>query len=136
LTQNSPSRFKTIGTASQHQQKAEHHLRFLNTILDDYPDWLATVAFYAAVELIESLFSGRDAHSKNHEDRNNSVRKNYPSIHKAFKALYNASLDARYQSLDRWHSASEVRKELIEKRLAHIRSFVGSHTTPLPPPSV
>jgi len=126
-----------MGTAAQHQQKAEHHLRFLDTILDDYPDWLATVAFYVAVELVESMFSGRnDAHSKNHENRNNFVRRNYPSIHKDFKALYNASLDARYESTEHWLSASEVRKELIVKRLAHIRGFTASHSTPPPAPSV
>ena len=123
-----------MGTAAQHRQKAEHHLRFLDAISDEYPDWLATVAFYAAVELVESLFSGRDAHSKSHEDRNNFVRRNFQSIHRDFKALYNASLDARYESCGHWPSVGEVRTELIGKRLAHIRSFVDSHAPPLPAP--
>jgi hypothetical protein len=123
-----------MGTAAQHQQKAEHHLRFLGAIADDYSDWLATVAFYAAVELIERLLSDRGRHSKNHEDRNNAVRRDYQNIHKAFKALYNASLDARYESLEHSLPAAEVRKELIEKRLAHIQSFVASHSQPLPAP--
>jgi hypothetical protein len=51
----------------------------------------------------------------------------HSSIHKAYKALYNASLDARYQAADHWVSAADARNELISKRLEHIRSFVASH---------
>jgi hypothetical protein len=115
-----------MGTAAQHQHKAEHHLRFLATISDDYPDWLTTVAFYAAVEVVEGMLATRSFHSKNHEDRKNAVRHDFNSIYKAYHALYNASLDTRYQSSEHWPSAGEVRDKLIGMRLAHIRSFAAS----------
>jgi hypothetical protein len=118
-----------MGTASEHTEKTIHHLQFLEGISDEYPDWLATVAFYAAVELVEQLFADFGVHSRGHEDRNQSVRRRYPSIAAAYKALYNASLDARYEGMSHWLSADEVRRELIARRLSHIRSFVESHAS-------
>ncbi len=116
-----------MGTATEHEEKARHHLAFLIEIRDEYPDWLATVAFYSAVELVGRLFAQHGVHSRGHEDRNQSVQRRYPSIAAAYKALYNASLDARYQDMNRWLSAEEVRRELIARRLSHIQSFVESH---------
>lgn len=116
-----------MGTAVQHRQKAEHNLEFLKTIGDDYPDWMATVAFYAAVEMLEALFAERGYHSTSHEDRKRYVRKNFQSIYQAYSALYNASLDGRYQPSNRWLPAAEVRSELIARRLKHIKSFCESH---------
>jgi hypothetical protein len=115
-----------MGTQIQHQQKAEHHLAFLGTISDDYPDWLATVAFYAAVELVEVLAAIRGHHSTSHEGRKDYVRKNLVRIHQAFHKLYNASLDARYEPLSQCLSAQDVRKELIDRSLKQIQSFAAS----------
>jgi hypothetical protein len=68
-----------MATATQHQEKAEHHLKFLGTISDEY------------------------------------------------KALYNASLDARYQAKEHWVAVEEVRQELIDRRLREVQSYVASH---------
>jgi len=115
-----------MGKPAEHKAKAEHHYVFLERIPDEFPDWLATVAFYTAVELIEKLFAERGFHSRSHEDRNRNVIKQFPSIHPAYKALYNASMNARYESMEHWLTTQEVRTELIAKRLSHIRSFVTS----------
>ncbi len=115
-----------MGTPAEHQAKAEHHLEFLEHISDEFPDWLATVAFYAAVELIENFFAERGFHSNTHEEHNRKVLSDLRSIHKAYKALYNASLDARYESMEHWLGAEEVRAELISNRLSHIQAFVTS----------
>ena len=48
-----------MGTAAKHEEKAAHHSEFFAEISDRYPDWLATVAFYAAVEYVEGLFAVR-----------------------------------------------------------------------------
>jgi hypothetical protein len=117
-----------MGTATEHRQKAEHHRRFLATITDDYPDWLATVAFYIAVERVEGLLAERSGHSKSHEDRKNAIRRDYPSIQKSYNSLYNASLDARYESSTQWRSVDRVRRELIAVRLDHIEKFAASHS--------
>ncbi|MEI8374880.1 MAG: hypothetical protein WCJ35_18815 [Planctomycetota bacterium] len=116
-----------MGTPLQHEEKAKHHQQFLQSIPDDYPDWLSIVAFYVAVELLEMMLADEhDYHSKCHEDRNQTIYGQYRSISASFKALYNASLDARYQPKDHALSAEEVRRELIDKRLGQIRSFVES----------
>lgn len=115
-----------MGTAQQHKEKAEHHLRFLDTIPDDYPDWLATVAFYASVEMVEGMMAERSCHSKDHQNRKNTVRRNYVRIHKAYQALYNASLNARYESKEHWLSPAKVREILIGRHLSHIRTFTGN----------
>jgi hypothetical protein len=78
-----------MATASQHKAKAESNLKFLRTIGDDFPDWLATAAFYVALQLIEQLLAERGIHSKNHHDRKSSVIKDYPSISKHYQELYN-----------------------------------------------
>jgi hypothetical protein len=116
-----------MGTAAEHEEKAIHHLEFLAEISDRYPDWLATVAFYAAVELVERLFSQYGVHSRSHEDRNRTVLRRYPSIARAYKVLYGASFDARYGGISSWMPIKEVHRELIDRHLNHIRSFVESH---------
>lgn len=122
-----------MGTTAQHQAKADHHLAFLRTIPDDFPDWLATVAFYAAVELVERLLAERDLHSKSHEDRNQCIRRDFRRIHKDFKALYNASLECRYGCRERCLSTSEVQEKLIDGALHHVQTFVASRSSPAGP---
>ena len=117
-----------MGTAAEHEEKAIHHLEFLGEISDRHPDWLATVAFYAAVELVERLLAQYGVHSQSHEDRNRAVLRRYPSIARAYKVLYGASLDARYESISSWMPIEEVHRELMDRHLQHIRSFVESHT--------
>ena len=115
-----------MATIEQHKAKAEHHLQFLETIPDKFPGWLCIVAFYVAVDLIEQLRAFSNEHSTNHHERSQAVIKNYPRIQRDYKALYNAAFDARYESMDRWIAATKVRTELIDTRLAHIKSFVES----------
>jgi hypothetical protein len=97
-------------------------------IPDKYPDWMTTVAFYAAVEYLELLFAERDVHSTDHEGRKRYVRDNFRQLQKPFNALYNAALTARYQAADHWLSPDEIWEELIGRRLHHIRSYVLSHS--------
>ena len=115
-----------MGTPAQHHEKAEHHLAFLATIPDEYPDWLTTVAFYAAVEIVEMLCAERGIHSTSHESRKCYVRENFPRIHKPYHALYNASLDARYEAREHCLPAKEVRESLINGSLKQIQSFAKS----------
>ena len=119
-----------MGSAAQHREKAEHNQAFLDSISDDYPDWLTTVAFYVAVELIETLAAERGCHNRNHEDRKHFVRRNCRQIFQAYHSLYNAGLEARYEPRDHALPADEVRSDLIERRLSHIRKYVASHTKP------
>ena len=116
-----------MGTAAEHKSKAEHNHAFMLTIADEYPDWLATAAFYVAVQFIEQLLAESGKHSKDHHQRNTSVRSDFPSIHAPYKALYNASLVARYDDPDDVLPIKEVRDVLVGKKLDHIMKFVRSH---------
>lgn len=117
-----------MGTPTEHQSKADHNLAFLKTISDDYPDWMATAAFYVAVQLIEKLLAERGVHSADHQQRKNSVRREFPSIQKAYNALYNASLVARYDQPSQALPVSDVRRVLIDRHLDHIVKFAKSHS--------
>jgi hypothetical protein len=117
-----------MGTPAEHQSKADHNLAFLKTISDDYPDWMATAAFYVAVQLIEKLLAERGVHSADHHQRKQAVRKEFPTIQKAYNALYNASLVARYDQPSQALPVADVRKILIDKHLHHIIKFVESHS--------
>lgn len=119
-----------MGTSSEHQEKATRHLTFLATIPDEFPEWLATVAFYAAVELIEKLLADRGVHSKSHFERKSALRTHFPdrALNRAYGDLYNASLDARYESVDRSPTLQEVREVLIQRRLHHVATYVSSHS--------
>jgi hypothetical protein len=115
-----------MGTAQQHQRRAEHHLTLLDTIPDGYPDWLAMVAFRAAVELVEKAFAEQDLHHQGHAQRKRAVRQSFPRLAKSYHALYNASFCARCEPMEQCLDVEEVRRELIRKRLSEIREFVAS----------
>jgi hypothetical protein len=113
-----------MGTAAEHQTKARHNSAFLSSISDEYPDWLATAAFYVAVQLIEQLLAKRNLHSADHHQRNTRVRSDFQAIHKSYKALYNASLIGQYDPLQDALPIDQVRNVLISRHLEAVRSFV------------
>jgi hypothetical protein len=84
-------------SADEHQRQAEHNTQFLQTIdSDEFTDWLATVAFYVAVHLIEKLRALHDQHSIDHVERNTFVIDHHSTIHVYYRELYNLSRIARY----------------------------------------
>ncbi len=115
-----------MGTQAEHQSKAKHNLAFLDTISDQFPDWLTTAAFYVAVQLVEALLAQRGAHSADHHQRKEAVRRQFPRITVAYNQLYNASLVARYDSPSNVLPVAQVRSELLTKSLGNIISFCES----------
>ena len=111
-------------TTEEHLAKASHHGEFLKTIPDQFPDWLTTVAFYTAVEHIEAFAAVEGYHSKSHEDRKRFVERFCSRIKQDYGALYNASLQARYQTQEHWLRPENIRKELIDKRLHHVKQYM------------
>ncbi len=111
-----------MATEQAYLDKAKSNQRFLDTISDEFPDWLATVAFYKAVHLVEAVFARAERPSKNHSDRNYRLKRKYKSIWMAFHPLYNSSKVARYTGnrLD----PKDVRGVLIAVRLADVEELV------------
>jgi hypothetical protein len=111
-----------MASEAAHLAKADANQAFLDTISDQFPDWLAIVAFYKAVHLVEALFARQGAPSHNHGHRNRRLKKRYPSIWRDFAALFRASTLLRYT--DHEMSAEVVRRELMAKRLSAVESRV------------
>lgn len=105
---------------------------------DDFPEWIATIAFYKAVHVVEGVFASDGKHSNGHDSRLSELKQEkYRDIFKAYRPLYAASLVARYLA-DSSHikfnngpaksykcsedfiPASQVPKRLVFKRLKTI----------------
>ena len=86
-----------MATAEEHKQQALHNERFLATIdRDEYPDWAATVIFYAAVHRVQMLFETCGGVGGNHHQRNKTLRKLYLGVWKNYQPLYTFSRLSRY----------------------------------------
>jgi len=122
------ARSNYMATERAHLEKAASNQRFLDSISDEFPDWLAVVAFYKAVHLVEALFARKGSPSHNHNHRNRRFRQEHPAIWKHFRPLFHASTLLRYS--DTIMSASAVRNELIAKRLSSVESLVRAQLGP------
>ena len=120
-----------MASEQAHLLKAEQTRRFLETLGDEFPDWLVIAAFYRAVHLVEALYSRHNVHSTKHNERNRRLKTEFPEIWVEFKPLYDVSRFVRYS--ERSVSAREARGELIEKRLAAVEKLVGIRLAPPAP---
>lgn len=111
-----------MASEKHHREKAAHNQRFLDTISDDFADWMAIVAFYKAVHLVEMLLAADGHHSTSHRNRDKWIRRKHTRLWRDFYALKNLSEQARYDCtrLD----ANTIRSEIIGKRLANLEGLV------------
>lgn len=124
---------------ADHDAKWKHNRRFLETIPSDYPDWLVTVLFYAAVHTVESLFArDRKPSSDSHHDRRSLLRSEnrYQKIWKNYRALDEASQICRYHACQRtdsnWISMNHVHSDLLKKYYAIEKSICKLRQIELP----
>jgi hypothetical protein len=93
-----PSKDAHLSAARENQRVIE----YLCQKVDEFPGWVATVAFYKALHVIEALFAvdgtGVDGHTDKHEQRNTLLKKTrrYQQLWKFYRPLFQASLVARY----------------------------------------
>jgi len=113
-----------MASEAAHLQKAESNQTFLETISDQFADWLAIVAFYKAVHLVEAMFARDGDPSHSHVDRNRRLKQRHPEIWLQFRPLYDASKWLRYT--DRSISPQRIREELVGKRLRTVESLIRS----------
>lgn len=86
-----------MATAAAHAQQANHNQQFLGTIDSSiYPDWVVTAAFYKAVHVAEGLLVRKGRSSGSHGQRNGILKRQFPSVWRAYRPLYNQSRVARY----------------------------------------
>lgn len=133
---------------------AEHDAKYRENraVLDGPPPldalsepWAATVAFYAAVHLVERLAARDGRHHTRHSGQ--PSRNAYITAHPAHRAvaadfmvLYSASLVARYEppaAFAEGYPTGTVRTRLIDQHLAAIETYVAgvfAAAAPIDPP--
>ncbi len=90
-------------SVEMHIRQAIHNHNLIEYLkkTDKFPDWLATVAFYEALHLVEAIFAtqlSKTPHGGNHERREQILKRNskFKKIYTHYRKLWNASIVARY----------------------------------------
>jgi hypothetical protein len=131
-------------SSAEHRAKYEANRNHLDTGNNGGPlstldgCWAATVAFYAALHLVDRLAARTNYHPGNHTDRNAYVTSHHRPIWNAYNALYIASKIARYGTVNQFNSAypgTTVQDVLIDRRLVAIETYVNNIFNPPPPPT-
>jgi hypothetical protein len=105
-----------ISVANSNQRLIDHLIAE-----DDFHDWLATVAFYKAIHVVEAVFANSlHCHSCSHADREERLKRvtRFRAISKDYAHLLNESRLFRYllSRPDRL-TMSDVKSKLVYKRL-------------------
>jgi hypothetical protein len=131
-------------SSAEHRAKYEANRHHLDTGNNGMPlstldgCWAATVAFYAALHLVDRLAARNNFHPSNHTERNAFVTSQHRAIWNAYNALYTASLIARYGTVNQFNSAypgTTVQMVLIDQRLVAIETYVNNIFNPPSPPA-
>jgi hypothetical protein len=128
-----PSREAHLQLAARNKEALDYLLRKAEKL----PEWIATVAFYRALHLVEALFAhDENEHSHNHEERDQRLKRNrrYANIYKHYRPLWAASVIARYlvdpsgrqfKTFTDYMPPGKLKSELINHRLRRIESSVS-----------
>jgi hypothetical protein len=118
---------------SEHKDKADHNREFLTSLsIDNHPDWVAVVAFYTALHLIERLSSCESLHHGSHPPRGKYLARHckHSVIRHHYQALYDAAHVARYGTQNQFkrsfHSSS-IKSELIDINLNAVDKYIDNH---------
>jgi hypothetical protein len=111
---------------------------------DEHPEWVATIAFYKALQIVEAVFANRSiGHGHGHSKRLELLqdKKNgFSSFCKHYEALLEASEVARYlgsshvksgpgefTSFSSYMSMESVKQDLLRKRLMNVEMHARGH---------
>ncbi len=132
----------TTTTIDDRLRLVESHQAALSRLISDdadsHSEWIATIAFYKAIQLVEAWFAVKGQNPSNsHSRRLARLRTADATIYKHFRPLYNASMVARYLCLPDENLGStaifkdfssymsqNVVDELIKKRLVSLETEV------------
>jgi len=126
-----------VAKATEHIALANINHATLVYLLKDYanhPEWIATVAFYKAVQIVEAVLAHKQNwHSADHRLRLGKVKTTMPdAVYKHLNALYGKSRIARYLqdetgagfvSFTSHISAEDVVKHLVGRRLVGLEQL-------------
>ena len=130
-------------TLRAHLNLADRNLKtidYLKGQLAEHAEWIATIAFYRALHLVEAAFSKDrrvgQSHSHTHQIRQEILKNTlgYEKIWEHYRPLYAISLVARYleedssrsySSFREYLSEEEVESEVLNHRLRQVEKSVG-----------
>jgi hypothetical protein len=93
--------------------------------------WIATIAFYKALHVVEAVFANqpldRERHSANHATREAKIKRQFPGMWKPYFRLLSASKVARYMegnhvSFERYMTRSHLLTSHLAGSLADLES--------------
>jgi len=111
----------------------------------DHPEWVATIAFYKALQIIEATFAHKGlGHGHGHSKRLEVLQDNkngYSSLCKHYEALLEASEVARYlgaraiggagyTSFTSYMTMADVKSDLLQKRLMNVEMHARAFLSP------
>ncbi|HVA50776.1 MAG TPA: hypothetical protein VNH11_30810 [Pirellulales bacterium] len=136
-----------MATEQEHIELANRNHDAIRALLDaqgDHPEWVATIAFYKALQIVEATFAWKGlGHGHGHSRRLEilqDAKNGYSSLCKHYEALMEASEVARYLGarssagagyarFSDYMSMAAVRDKLLKKRLmnveVHARRFLS-----------
>jgi len=111
-----------------HEEKARSMERVL-PLLDedeaDHRDWLAIIAFYAALHWLDAYFAHQRVHPTNHRERNR-VAQGLP-IWDEYYELYAVSRIARYEA---GHVPQQIAVRMRDQNLPAVRTWAQQAVKP------
>ena len=116
-------------TFEEHRQKCEiaksTQLALQAVDSSEYADWIVIAAFYQALHWVDAFFALDDYHPRRHGERKGAVEKHrdLEKIGDSYTRLYDASIDARYESYTYKNDPDEV-EVLLEEDLASIVTHI------------
>lgn len=122
-----------IALANRNHEALQHLLENAGR----FPEWITTIAFYKAVQLVEASFSHTDVgNSSSHSDRLRTLKqeKTYHHVYKHYRPLWSASTIARYlqdhensrgyRCFADYMKADQVVTQLVNHRLKQIEHSI------------
>ena len=112
-----------------HLTLANHNQDLLDKLVDDvdqFPDWVATVAFYKALHVVEAVFACETPtrHGIDHVTRERLLKsdRKYEAIYRHYRILVAGSMIARYMQDDQtcfthFMTPDQVVNQLLQHRL-------------------
>lgn len=61
-----------------------------------HAEWIATVSLYRALHIAEAILATKGKHGKDHGDRHDELKRNYPNLWHYYRLLWSMSMIARY----------------------------------------
>lgn len=135
-----PSKECHLAQAKRNQQTLDYLLKEV----DQHSAWVATVAFYKALHLVEAVFATDPniRHGHSHEEREDFLKstRKYSHIWKHYRLIWAASVIARYledrtdqySSFDEFMTPDDVKVNLVGHWLQQVEQSASKILSPGP----